>query len=60
MTANDDRIDDYLAGLDTAADWTSESDTFPLSFDEWNALRLATGQQPATRGDYLDYLTQEK
>lgn len=50
---NNDRIDDYLAALDAAELWTPIADIFPPSFDEWNATRLATGNEPGTFEEYL-------
>lgn len=51
---NDERIDDYLAAIDAQ---TAAPDLFPfpLSFDEWNAIRATTGQ---ARGDFWQYLTE--
>ena len=54
--ANDNRMADYLAGLDTAADWSPEGagwDGYPLSYDEWNARRLVNGEMAHSFTEYL-------
>lgn len=54
--ANDGRIDDYLAGIDTAEGWTPEAagwDGFPPSYDEWNARRLVNGETARSFTEYL-------
>lgn len=56
---NDERIDEYLRGLDgldAAVEWWPEDgvwDGFALSFDEWNARRVASGQAAGLFGDYV-------
>jgi len=56
---NDERIDEYLHGLDgldAAAEWWPEDgvwDGFALSFDEWNARRVAAGLPAGTLDEYL-------
>ena len=51
----EERLDEYLAALDAAADWTPEGGAwdFAPSYDEWNAQQIANGQ-PA--GDFDKYL----
>ena len=54
--AHDGRMADYLDDLDTAADWQPEGagwDGFPLSYDEWIALRLLAGLAAGTFTEYL-------
>ena len=54
--AHDERIDGYLRDIDAAADWFPAGldwDTFPPSFDEWNALRLLAGLAAGTFTEYL-------
>ncbi len=51
---NDERIDEYLRGLDgldAAAEWWPEG-AMP-SFDEWNARRMAAGLPAGTLDEYL-------
>ena len=52
----EERMADYLDGLDAAAEWFSIDallDAYAPGFDEWNAIRIATGQPVGEWGDYL-------
>lgn len=52
---NDERLDDYLRGLDeedAAADWRPEGG-YALSWDEWNARRVAAGLPAGTLAEYI-------
>lgn len=53
---SDERIDDYLRGLDdAAADYRPEwDDRHALSCDEWNARRVADGQAVGTMAEYIE------
>lgn len=53
---NDERLDDYLDGID-ATDTASDFHWFPPSYDEWNAIRAATGRPCGTFNQYLDELS---
>ena len=47
---------EYLDELDAAAEWFSIDallDAYAPGFDEWNAIRIATGQPVGEWGDYL-------
>ena len=52
----EERMIEYLDELDTAAEWFSIDallDAYAPGFDEWNAIRIATGQPVGEWGDYL-------
>jgi len=53
MTMPDDRIADYLDGLDHLA--ANDCNGFPLSFDEWNATNARMGRSCGTWLQYLTY-----
>ena len=59
---SEDRMSDYLDGLDAAADWQPEGgdwdtiDPTPPAYPEWNRRRVETGLRPGTFTEYLDYV----
>ena len=51
----EDRMSDYLDGIDAAADWWPEpiDDPTPPLFPEWNRRRVAGGLPAGTFTEYL-------
>lgn len=50
----DSRINEYLHGLDTEAIAILLDAPYAPGVDEWRAVRLATGRDAGTFGDYLN------
>jgi hypothetical protein len=58
-----ERITAHLDGIDAAADWTpidAMLDGFPMSYDEWNAIRRNTGRPCGTFYNYMTELSRSE
>ena len=63
---NDQRMSDYLDDLDRLerlnriAYWPVDNTGFPMSYDEWNAIRVLAGKPAGDFAEYLSALNQQE